>query len=224
MMPDRQDGERHQRVPSNKIAWSGVVTSIQPRIRLTRSFDQRSHSYLGYLVRIAGILGGGRAEFGVCIGSEAHATHQIRVGDHVEGLGLPIADPRRETADIYKVSKLKLIGRGDAEDSTPPPWHGVPPPLVVYRERGHRRLAAPTFDSKCHSCIWGCAMPVEMIIDQWNPNRLRYRTETFCYGPLSCPNYKPGPTRKVPGRNGMTYEEEDWIDQDATAHRAQDEK
>ena len=66
-------------------------------------------------------------------------------------------------------------------------------------------------------------MPVEMIIDHWNPSRLRYRTETFCYGPLFCPNYKPGFTRKVPGRNGMTYEEEDWIDQDATAHRAQDE-
>src|SRR5262249_34733644 len=28
------------------------VTAVQPRIRLTRSFDQRSHSYLGYLLRI----------------------------------------------------------------------------------------------------------------------------------------------------------------------------
>ena len=27
-------------------------------------------------------------------------------------------------------------------------------------------------------------------------------------------------TRKVPGRGGMTYEEEDWVDQDATASRA----
>ena len=39
----------------------------------------------------------------------------------------------------------------------------------------------------------------------------------------SCSSYKPGPTRKVPGRNGMTYEEEDWVDQDATAHRGPDE-
>ena len=31
------------------------------------------------------------------------------------------------------------------------------------------------------------------------------------------------PTRKVPGRHGMTYEEEDWVDQDATAHRGPDE-
>ncbi len=49
------------------------------------------------------------------------------------------------------------------------------------------------------------------------------RTETFCYGPLSCSSYKPGPTRKVPGRHGMTYEEEDCVDQDATAHRGPNE-
>jgi hypothetical protein len=26
----------------------------------------------------------------------------------------------------------------------------------VYRERGHRRLAARTFHEKCWNCIWGC--------------------------------------------------------------------
>jgi len=208
---------------SDKIAWSGVVTAVQPRIRLTRSFDQRSHTYLGYLLRIDGTIGGDCAEFRVGIGSGAQARHQLRVGDLVEGLGLRVADPRMETADIYKVSKLKLTSRGDEGDTRTPPWHGVAPSLVVYREPGHRRLAAATYDSKCNSCIWGCAMAVEMIIDQWNPQRRRYRTETFCYGPLSCHNYKPGPTRKVPGRHGMTYEEEDWVDHDATAHRGLDE-
>ena len=93
----------------------------------------------------------------------------------------------------------------------------------MYRERGHRRLAAAIYDSKCSSCIWGCAMPVEMIIDKWKPERRRYRTETFCYGPLSCSRYKPGPTRKVPGRGGMSFEEENWIDEDATSHRCPDE-
>ena len=46
-----------------------------------------------------------------------------------------------------------------------------------------------------------------------------YRTETFCYGPLSCSVYKPGLTRKAPGRKGMAYEEEDWVDRDVTSHR-----
>ena len=34
-----------------KIGWQGVLLSVQPRIRLTRSFDQRSHTYLGYTLK-----------------------------------------------------------------------------------------------------------------------------------------------------------------------------
>jgi hypothetical protein len=33
----------------------------------------------------------------------------------------------------------------------------------------------------------------------------------ICYGPLSCPAYKAGPKRKVPGRHGMSYEEKDGL-------------
>jgi hypothetical protein len=61
-----------------------------------------------------------------------------------------------ETVEFYKVSKLS-VGPPEPEDEEPP-WRGVPPPLAVYRERGHRRLAARTFQEKCLSCIWdaGC--------------------------------------------------------------------
>jgi hypothetical protein len=41
--------------------------------------------------------------------------------------------------------------------------------------------------------------------------------------PKTCALYRPGPTRKVPGRKGVTWEEADWVDKDATAHRAADE-
>ena len=37
------------------------------------------------------------------------------------------------------------------------------------------------------------------------------------------PAYRAGPTRKVPGRKGMTWEEEDRVDEEATAHRGPDE-
>jgi hypothetical protein len=103
-----------------------------------------------------------------------------------------------ETVEFYKVSNLR-VGLPEAEDEAPaPPWRGFPPPLAVYRERGHRRLAARTFQEKCRNCIWGCRMPVEMIIDQWNPNRRRYRTETFCYGPLSAGSTKLGRRGRSP--------------------------
>jgi len=66
-------------------------------------------------------------------------------------------------------------------------------------------------------------MPVEMIIDQWNPSQRRYRTETFCYGPRSCRLDEGGPARTVPGRHGMSFTEEDWVDDEATSHRQLDE-
>jgi hypothetical protein len=66
-------------------------------------------------------------------------------------------------------------------------------------------------------------MPVEMSIDHWNPDVRRHRREAFCYGPKSCRLYKAGSMRKVPGRKGMSYEEADWVDEDATAHRGEDD-
>lgn len=58
--------------------------------------------------------------------------------------------------------------------------------LEVYRERGQRSLSARIYESKCSSCMWGCRMPVEIIVNNWNPRGLRkYRFETVCYGPLS---------------------------------------
>jgi hypothetical protein len=181
---------------------------VQPRIRLSRSFDQRSHTYLGYALRVRGSIGGEVREFLVGVGEGAHAKHRFRAGDTVAGVALPVADPRLETVEFYKVSDLRVSAGEIAEETQPPPWRGIPPPLSIYRERGHRRLAARAYEEKCTSCMWGCLMAVEMIIDQWNPERRRYRTETFCYGPLSCPLYKSGPARTVPGRRGMTYTEE----------------
>jgi len=162
-----------------KIGWQGLSLSVQPRIRLTRSFDQRSHTYLGYSLKVQGRVGGEDREFLVGVGQGAHAKHHFRTGNAVSGVALPVPEPRLETVEFYQVSKLE-VGLSETEDqAAPPPWHGLPPPLEVYRERGHRRLAAQTFEQKCWSCIWGCQMSVEMIIDQWNPSRRRYRAETF---------------------------------------------
>lgn len=206
-----------------KIQWSGVLVSVQPRIRLGRSFDQRAHTYLGYALRVHGRIGSEDREFLVGVGEGAHAKHNFRAGDMVSGDALPLVDPRLETVEFYKVSNLKVTVGEVQDELQPPPWRGVPPPLSVYRERGHRRLAARTYEEKCTTCMWGCHMAVEMIIDQWNPSKRRYRTETFCYGPRSCPLYRPGPARKVPGRRGMSYTEEDWVDDDSTSHRGPDE-
>jgi hypothetical protein len=207
----------------DKVAWQGMLTSVQPRIRLLRSFDQRNHAYLGYALRVRGTINDEEQEFIIGIGKGAQAKHGFRVGDIVSGLCLPIEDEQTETVEFYKISKLRILERAGKQEEQNPPWFGIPPDLQIYRSRGHRRLDARTYEGKCSSCIWGCRMAVEMIIDQWNPSNKKYRRETFCYGPKSCSFYKAGPTRKVPGRKDMSWEEEDWVDENAVAHRGMDE-
>jgi hypothetical protein len=206
-----------------KIAWSGQIISIQPRIRLTRSFDERSHSYLGYCLFMEGLIGAEDREFSVAVGKGAQQKHQFQLGDEVSGESVPVADERLEPVEFYQTSKLKVLKRSAGDRGTPPPWHGVPVELETYRRRGHRRLAARTYERQCWSCVWGCRMAVVMIVDHWQPSHKRYRYETFCYGPKSCSFYRAGPRRTVPGRKGMSWEEPDWVDEEATGHREPDE-
>lgn len=206
-----------------KTSWSGEILAIQPRIRLTRSFDQRDHSYPGYVLRIEGTRGGEQGEFLVAVGKGAHEKHQFHRGMLLSGQSIPVSDPRHEVAAYYKTSQIEVTGNVQTETTSAPPFVGAPPDLETYRGRGHRRLDARTYETKCLTCIWGCRMPVEMIVDHWNPSEKRYRFETFCYGPKSCALYRAGPTRTVPGRRGMTWEEEDWVDEDETSHRGPDD-
>ncbi|MFA5577646.1 MAG: hypothetical protein WC983_10280 [Tissierellaceae bacterium] len=207
----------------DKSAFKGVIISIQPRIRLLRSFDEVSHTYLGYAIKLEGEIDNQHTVFSIGIGKGAQTKHQLKVNDVISGECLPVPDPDMEPVEYYKVSKIKVISNGE-QGSNSSPWELVPPELEIYRERGHRRLSARTYETKCSGCIWGCRMPVEIIVDNWNPRgRRKYRFETFCYGPLSCKLYKAGPNRKVEGRNGMVYVEEDWVDQMAVEHRGEDE-
>jgi hypothetical protein len=99
--------------PASKLAWEGEILSVQPRIRLLRSFDERSHNYLGYILGIRRALGGEARKFVVALGKGASEKHRFRVGDRVLGAGEPVAGSRLETADIYKASGLKIIERAD---------------------------------------------------------------------------------------------------------------
>jgi hypothetical protein len=110
-----------------KIIWSGEILGVQPRIDLTRSFDQRQHSYLGYLLLVRGEAGGEAREFSVRIGPGAQAKHAFRAGDRVSGAAHPVLDPEREVAEFYKASALELVGRAEAAAPAGPPWRGIPP-------------------------------------------------------------------------------------------------
>ena len=214
----------------DKLSFTGKIISIQPRIRLNRSFDEASHSYLGFAIKLNGEINNteqgsfGKTIFSVGIGKAAHAKHQFKVNDVISGECLPVSDPVLEPVDYYKVSKLKLVNQSISIASESAPWEQVPPELEVYRARGHRRLAAKTYEVSCSSCMWGARMAVEIIVDNWNPRgQKKHRYETFCYGPLNCKLYKAGANRKVEGRKGMVYVEEDWVDEMAVEHRGEDQ-
>jgi hypothetical protein len=188
-----------------------------------RSFDERHHSYQGYVLCVDGACGEKTGEFLVAVGKVKHVKHQFRAGMELSGISVPVNDQRLEVAEFYKTSRIQIEKNTEDASPTGPPFLGVPPNLPTYRARGHRRLNPRTYTAKCMTCIWGCKMPVEIIIDHWNPSKKKYRFETFCYGPKNCPFYRTGAMRKVPGRRGMTWQEEDWIDEDATSHRGPDE-
>jgi hypothetical protein len=107
--------------------WQGTVLAIQPRIRLTRSFDERTHAYLGYALRLDGTIGGRRGEFLVGIGTGTQAKHGFQAGDVLQGQSQPVADPRSEPVDYCKTVRLELLARGPETKPPPPPWLGVPP-------------------------------------------------------------------------------------------------
>ena len=205
----RGNGQRPNRcdtriVPPLKVSFRGIVAAVKPRIGLHRSFNEVWHSYRGYVL----VLEDGRR---VAVGPGAHAKHAFRIGDLIEGAGVPVPDPRTEWAELYKTSGLRIVRRGPAaEERAADIDGGIAPALEVYRARGHRRLGPRTYERSCQSCPFGAVMPTEVIVDHWNPEHTtKWRVETHCYGPHDCPRYRAGHPRSVPGRKpGMVFIDE----------------
>jgi hypothetical protein len=51
----------------------------------------------------------------------------------------------------------------------------------------------------------------------------RFRFESFCYGPKSCPLYTMGRPRAVPYKDMDSVYDEGWLDEDMTFHRDEDD-
>ena len=169
---------------NQKRLWQGRVVSVQPRIRLSRSFDERSHSYLGYVLRLSGTLDDEAKEFVVAVGKGAHEEHQFHVGDQISGKSVSVSDTNLEIADVYKTSALNVLAQGDEPAGDSPPYMDVPPPLEIYRERGHRRLSAVTYAKKCTTCTETLGKLNARVLSARRP---RFSDETaFRWRPATC--------------------------------------
>ena len=110
---------------SDKMLWEGRIISVQPRIRLLRSFDERSHSYLGYSLLIEGRISGREAQFRIGIGKAAQAKNQFRARDTpkqstLESLldAIKYFEDNKERMHYDRYRKLKLpIGSGTVESA-----------------------------------------------------------------------------------------------------------
>jgi len=70
--------------------------------------------------------------------------------------------------------------------------------------------------------LWPClawTLERKLILSRSNKPEVKDSHEN-----MACPLYQAGPARKVTGRRrGMTYTEEDWVDDEATSHRRLEE-
>ena len=101
----------------------------------------------------------------------------------LSGRSVPVDDPRLETAGFYRTRRNKVGKEAESERPAGPPFLGVPSDLPTYRGCGLRRLDAKTHERKWVICVWDCRMPVEMMVDHWNPYLTRHRYEMLCYDP-----------------------------------------
>ena len=62
---------------------------------------------------------------------------------------------------------------------------------------------------QCFTCMWANKSAVEIEFKFGKVKR--YRKETFCYGPRSCPLYKMGPARQVPYFDFFPSLDEGWF-------------
>jgi len=130
---------------NKKLDFQGTIISVQPRIRLTRSFDQSSHTYLGFILCIDGRIAGDEREFTVGIGKVTQQKNNFKYYDEIKGKCLPVKNPDIEPVEYYKVSALETVTNSSVQQD-PPPWFDNPPTLEKYRERGHRRLSKRTYN------------------------------------------------------------------------------
>jgi hypothetical protein len=82
-------------------------------------------------------------------------------------------------------------------------------------------LNSELFRKHCFTCMWASKPAVEIEYEFGKVKR--YRKETFCYGPRSCPLYNMGPPRQVPHFDSFPSLDEGWMDDLCTEHRGNED-
>jgi hypothetical protein len=211
----------HAAPSAGKIRWSGVITAIQPRAWVWRyKTDNRTHNHTGFNLWIAGDAG----KVVVAISALQQQKLEFRHGDTASGTAWPVQGKKREIADLYRAGDLKLLDRPDrSADRGGPPFIDILPNLEMYETRGCRMLDEKRWRTVCLTCMWANKSRVEIEFDFNRPKAKRYRSETFCYGPKSCPQYAMGEPREVPYKDTWPSLDDGCLDSCITGGRGEDD-
>jgi len=205
-----------------KVKWSGVILSVQPRTTVWRYvLDNRTHYHIGYNLFLEGEVDNLERRFAVAISEKQQQANEFRIGDEVKGTAWTKMYEVSDYADFYRAGGLKIIKRAEESTPSPPPYLMPVPDLDTYNWRGARMLSLSCWKGKCFKCAWANMAAVEIEYN-WGVSK-KYRFESFCYGPKSCKFYKMGRPRTVPYYNRGTFYDEGWLDEILSENRDDDE-
>lgn len=209
----------------NKIKFTGIIRSVQPRSNVWRyRLDNRTHSLTGYNIFLHGEAEDqeGDIDFVVAISEKQQMKSHFHIGDKISGTAWTKRYPHLEYADYYRAGTLKKISAaGQKVISMPPPYTDECPAISLYHWRGCRMLDKRRWSGKCLPCKWAAMANVTIEYDWGNSQRFRF--ESFCYGPKSCPFYSMGKPRAVPDKKLGSLYDEGWLDDICTENREEDE-
>ena len=209
--------------PSSRICWQGQIESVQCRAWVWRyMLHNRTHHNLGFNLFVKGEVDGREGCFIVAVSDSQHRKLQFRIGDVFKGTAWPCIKAKHDIADYYRVGGFTALTRADRQTySDGPPFTGQLPSTEEYQRRGPRMLNAKLWRKQCFTCMWANKAAVE--IEYKFGKVKRYRKETFCYGPRSCPSYDMGPPRQVPYFNSFPSLDEGWMDDLCTELRGDED-
>ena len=224
-----------------KIEWQGEILSIQPRSTVWRYvLDNRTHKEIGCNLFLKGTADDEDKEFTVAISEKQYQKLRFSVGDLVKGTGWTKKYPELEYADYYRAGGFKILKRtevlsqpsegkkydlslsdNETVEMVGPPFIGELLSMDAYSWRGARMLSKSCWSGKCFRCIFATMSNVTIEYDFGVSQK--YRFESFCYGPKSCPYYKKGAKRGVPYKGRGTDYDTGWLDDICTESRDEDD-
>ena len=90
-----------------RLPCQSVLLSVQPRIRLTRSFDQRGHTYLGYALKVRVRVGSKAREVLVGVAQGADTRPTLGRGTRYRMMRRRFRIRTSRPFEFYTVSKFK---------------------------------------------------------------------------------------------------------------------